>query len=155
MRNRYKVLPQQVGTYWHDEPVFRMFAKSEVVHDLVRIAPVFNRDGYYYDRYTKEAFFEFKGEAYRMKKYPGYDYFLEDIAFAEAKNKRLDKNVADAIAVLIAAGFASAKQTKLYELEQQAFSATVMDKKNPRYRLLMFLKNRGHKSKPTEAINLP
>lgn len=155
MRNRYKVLPQKCGTYWHDEPVFRIFSKSDVVMDLVRIDPIFNRDGYYYDRYTKEAFFEFKGEAYLMKKYHEYDYFLDDLAFAEAKNKRLDKKISRAIAVLIAAGFASKKQIKLYELEQQAFASTLMDKKGPHYRLLKFLKERDNKSKPIKPLNLP
>ena len=63
MKRRYKVLPNKLGPrmeFLYDD------AEKGFVEEGVwtQIDPIFNRDGWYYDRKTKRSWYEFKGRAF-------------------------------------------------------------------------------------------
>ena len=149
-KSRYKVLNPKIGCYWVEKPPIRALSKEDVLLGTKgKIDPIFNRNGYYYDRIKKFSWFEFAGEAYIVDDYSKlkrceFNFFLWDIEHNEGENKRLDKDAIAPIKKLIELGLASKKQIKLIELEKSAYKNSV-HAKDVRYRFLKFCKDRNIK----------
>jgi hypothetical protein len=149
-KSRYKVLNSKLGHFWKEPAGLRCFSKERALLGTKgKIDPIFNRNGYYYDRIKKFSWFEFNGEAYILDDYSNlkrgeFNFFLWDIEYNEAENKRLDKDAIAPIKKLIELGLASKKQIKLIELEKSAYKTTV-HAKDVRYRFFKFCKDRNIK----------
>ena len=95
---------------------------EECVEEKNRIKPVFNRNGYYYNRYTKTSWLEINGEAwkYYVSQYDKnsmrehYQYAL-DISIG---NNRMMPEVFNAIGILMKNRAASREQKHKYYIER-------------------------------------
>lgn len=79
-----------------------------------KIRPVFNRNGYYYDRISKKTWLEINGEAWL---YSSKEHFLYDLCTNEGNN-RISSEAFDAIGLLIEQGLADKKLKKIYYTEK-------------------------------------
>lgn len=107
MASRYKVLPlpfpfTQEKDFW-----------EECVREEDSMQPVFNRDGYYLDRYMRQPWLEIDGKAWLYGNRQGFEY---DLAVSKGNNW-LEQHVIDAIRVLIVNKLASQKLKKIYWIE--------------------------------------
>jgi hypothetical protein len=149
-KSRYKILNPKLGHFWKEPAGLRCFSKEHVLLGTKgKIDPIFNRNGYYYDRIKKFSWFEFAGEAYIVEDYSKlkrgeFNFFLWDLEYNEGENQRLDKDAIVAIKKLIELKLASKKQIKLIELENSAYKNSV-HAKDVRYRFLKFCKDRNIK----------
>jgi hypothetical protein len=111
---------------------------AECVKESDRITPIFNKDGYFYDRYDKKAWIEVNGEAWR---YGDKDGFLFKLAINDGNNL-LSNDIMKAIKLLMREGMASKKQIELHYNQRcrKAIRATYVDSWKWRQRILKDLK---------------
>jgi hypothetical protein len=90
----YKILQLPYGLR-PDSP-YREEPKEYFGNRLVEFSPVFNRDGYYYDRKTKVAWYEVEGRAFIGSS----DYFLYELQCLEAMERPFLQEEVDAVKIL-------------------------------------------------------
>lgn len=95
MNRQFKVLPTPRWLEYSD----RNTNCKETLSYYERIEPVFNRDGWYYDRLSRSAWYEFGGRAYRC---PNSDDFLFELRSLCASERPLPAAAMSAIEVLAA-----------------------------------------------------
>lgn len=102
-----KMLPLMFPFTWEREEWIDCF------DDWDRVIPVFERNGFYYDRYTKIAWYEINGEAWKCRRNDDFIFQLEHIG-----DVRMYPKVFEAIKVLIQWNAESKKQRKAYMVEE-------------------------------------
>lgn len=116
MKRRYKVLSLPSWAKPRKDPMFeRSFLAS--ISRYNPIDPVFNRNGYYYDRMAKRAWIERDGKAWVASA----SSFEWDLKYNDGE-PRLESRVYDAIKVLMEEGLADKQLRVLYCQESHARS---------------------------------
>lgn len=80
-----------------------------------QIPPVYNRNGYYLDRQTKQVWLEIDGKAW---KYGDVTSFEQELELSEGNNW-LDPRLLHALGVLVSFRMATPKQAHIYGVEMQ------------------------------------
>jgi hypothetical protein len=114
-KNQYKVLQipnffKTLDLYNYEEKSYRELVQEELPR-YVEITPVFNRDGWYYDRIAKIAWYEYNGMAWINDR---TDDFLYELQCLNAR--WLNKDEVKAIKTLIVYGSCP---KSLYEIMYQ------------------------------------
>lgn len=107
MKRRYKVM-SLTFPFSHEKEFW-----EECVKEQDKIIPVFNRNGYFFDRLTKIAWLEINGEAW---KYGNWESFKFDLDINQGNN-RIHPTVYVAIKTLMSQGLASKKQREIHYIE--------------------------------------
>lgn len=114
MKRPYKVLSLPSWAKPRKDPMLeRSFLVS--IRCYNPIDPIFNRNGYYYDRMAKRAWIERNGKAW-VTSASGFEW---DLKYSD-NEPRLEPRVYDAIEVLIEAKLTDSRLWVLYYLERQA-----------------------------------
>lgn len=116
MKRPYKVLSLPSWAKPRKDPMFERSFLTNVEH-FKAMAPVFNRDGHYYDRFTKCAWIERDGKAWVASA----SSFEWDLKYNDGE-PRLESRVYDAIKVLMEEGLADKQLRVLYCQESHARS---------------------------------
>ena len=111
---RYSVLPPPKWLTWSDPLDQKMLKRT--LESLKEIPPVFDRPGWYFDRYTKMAWYEAHGRAWQCRR---GDDFLYNLALE--RHRPLRPLERQAIETLVHAGLADRKLCDLLYLDQQWF----------------------------------
>lgn len=114
---------------------------EECVEESNRINPVFNSNGFYYDRLTQKVWLEINGEAWY---YNNKAHFLYDLNLETAKQNRLHKDVINAIEILQKYRFVSKRQSDLlhWEYNVQMIRKVHLDSRLHAISILKKFKNR-------------
>lgn len=106
-KNKVKVMDLDTMFYSGEK------TQKEYVEFFEEIVPVFNRDGFYYDRFLKLSWYEFNGQAW-INSGAGFPYQLE-----RTGNNRMHPKVFDGLSGLRNWNILTKKQIKDLEIEQE------------------------------------
>ena len=120
MKRRYKVLDLP-KPYLHDSNGCCLNSKPET-------SPVFNRDGWYYDRLKKISWLEIDSKAYIERT----DYFVYSLKLTGAR--RLEDYVYKSIGIVLSNGFGDKGLGEIYLIEQQLRILRIIKLEATRYR---------------------
>lgn len=111
MNRRYKVLPLPNWAKVRS-PIFERTFLS-CIETCSSIEPVFNRDGFYFDRQTGQTWIERLGRAWIYRDRCNFQWELDH----NIGNNRIEIRIYDAIKILVDEGMAGNELAHLYEIE--------------------------------------
>ena len=112
IKHRYKMLPL----------TFPFLCKRRIWEECLttekQITPTFHRNGYYYDRHTRQTWLEIEGEAWTYREYESFKYTL---LISEGNNYMSD-TIMQSLEILITWHIATPQQREMYQIQRDRVS---------------------------------